>query len=164
MRSLFDSPCPPGAECCEYCQCGGSPPPPDRAFTQLQMNQMRKNASGRRRALVCGVEDRAGGTRRIAAKHPRALRWFHWINFPLLAIMIPKVHAHYLRTRLRAFTSLVQLCGANIIETQSWATVLRETEEPKIPPEDLRQPAEGELASPVKSRRCGTVEVNGTNR
>jgi len=26
--------------------------------------------------------------RRIAAKHPRAIRWFHWINFPLIAIMI----------------------------------------------------------------------------
>lgn len=26
--------------------------------------------------------------KRIAAKHPRAIRWFHWINFPLIAIMI----------------------------------------------------------------------------
>ena len=26
--------------------------------------------------------------RRIEAKHPRAIRWFHWVNFPLLAIMI----------------------------------------------------------------------------
>jgi len=25
---------------------------------------------------------------RIQAKHPRAVRWFHWINFPLLAPMI----------------------------------------------------------------------------
>lgn len=24
----------------------------------------------------------------LAAKHPRAIRWFHWVNFPLLAIMI----------------------------------------------------------------------------
>src|ERR1041385_6463177 len=24
----------------------------------------------------------------LEAKHPRAIRWFHWINFPLLAIMI----------------------------------------------------------------------------
>jgi thiosulfate reductase cytochrome b subunit len=27
-------------------------------------------------------------TRTIEAKHPRAIRWFHWINFPLIAIMI----------------------------------------------------------------------------
>ncbi len=26
--------------------------------------------------------------KRIEAKHPRAIRWFHWINFPLLSIMI----------------------------------------------------------------------------
>ncbi len=26
--------------------------------------------------------------KRLAAKHPRAIRWFHWVNFPLLAIMI----------------------------------------------------------------------------
>jgi thiosulfate reductase cytochrome b subunit len=25
---------------------------------------------------------------RLEAKHPRAIRWFHWVNFPLLAIMI----------------------------------------------------------------------------
>lgn len=25
---------------------------------------------------------------RLAKKHPRAIRWFHWINFPLLAMMI----------------------------------------------------------------------------
>ena len=25
---------------------------------------------------------------RIEAKHPRAIRWFHWINFPLISIMI----------------------------------------------------------------------------
>ena len=25
---------------------------------------------------------------RLAAKHPLAIRWFHWINFPLLALMI----------------------------------------------------------------------------
>ena len=25
---------------------------------------------------------------RLQAKHPRAIRWFHWINFPLLALMI----------------------------------------------------------------------------
>jgi thiosulfate reductase cytochrome b subunit len=24
----------------------------------------------------------------LAKKHPRAIRWFHWINFPLLAMMI----------------------------------------------------------------------------
>src|ERR1700730_8074427 len=24
----------------------------------------------------------------LEAKHPRAIRWFHWINFPLLAIII----------------------------------------------------------------------------
>jgi thiosulfate reductase cytochrome b subunit len=24
----------------------------------------------------------------LEAKHPRAIRWFHWINFPLLAMMI----------------------------------------------------------------------------
>ena len=24
----------------------------------------------------------------MSAKHPRAIRWFHWINFPLLAIML----------------------------------------------------------------------------
>ena len=26
--------------------------------------------------------------RRIEAKHTRAVRWFHWINFPLIAVMI----------------------------------------------------------------------------
>jgi thiosulfate reductase cytochrome b subunit len=26
--------------------------------------------------------------RRIEAKHARAIRWFHWINFPLISIMI----------------------------------------------------------------------------
>lgn len=26
--------------------------------------------------------------RHLEAKHPRAIRWFHWINFPLLAVMI----------------------------------------------------------------------------
>ena len=26
--------------------------------------------------------------KRLEAKHPRAIRWLHWINFPLLAIMI----------------------------------------------------------------------------
>jgi thiosulfate reductase cytochrome b subunit len=26
--------------------------------------------------------------KRLEAKHPAAMRWFHWINFPLLAIMI----------------------------------------------------------------------------
>jgi thiosulfate reductase cytochrome b subunit len=26
--------------------------------------------------------------KRIAAKHPLAIRWFHWINFPVLALMI----------------------------------------------------------------------------
>jgi thiosulfate reductase cytochrome b subunit len=26
--------------------------------------------------------------KRLEAKHPRAIRWFHWINFPLLAVMI----------------------------------------------------------------------------
>ena len=25
---------------------------------------------------------------RLDAKHPRAIRWFHWINFPLLSLMI----------------------------------------------------------------------------
>ena len=25
---------------------------------------------------------------RLEAKHPRAIRWFHWINFPLISIMI----------------------------------------------------------------------------
>jgi thiosulfate reductase cytochrome b subunit len=24
----------------------------------------------------------------LVAKHPRAIRWFHWVNFPLLAIML----------------------------------------------------------------------------
>ncbi len=24
----------------------------------------------------------------VASKHPRAIRWFHWINFPLLTLMI----------------------------------------------------------------------------
>lgn len=26
--------------------------------------------------------------KRLEAKHPAAIRWFHWINFPLIAIMI----------------------------------------------------------------------------
>jgi hypothetical protein len=28
--------------------------------------------------------------RRIEAKHLRAIRWFHWINFPLLGIVIER--------------------------------------------------------------------------
>ena len=26
--------------------------------------------------------------KKIVKKHPLAIRWFHWLNFPLLAIMI----------------------------------------------------------------------------
>ena len=26
--------------------------------------------------------------KKIVKKHPLAIRWFHWINFPILAIMI----------------------------------------------------------------------------
>jgi thiosulfate reductase cytochrome b subunit len=26
--------------------------------------------------------------KRLEAKHPRAIRWFHWINFPVLSVMI----------------------------------------------------------------------------
>ena len=26
--------------------------------------------------------------RRIVAKHPKAIRWFHWINFPLITVMM----------------------------------------------------------------------------
>ncbi len=26
--------------------------------------------------------------KRIAKKHPLAIRWFHWINFPVLALMV----------------------------------------------------------------------------
>jgi thiosulfate reductase cytochrome b subunit len=26
--------------------------------------------------------------KRLEAKHPRAIRWFHWVNFPLISIMI----------------------------------------------------------------------------
>ncbi len=26
--------------------------------------------------------------KQLESKHPRAIRWFHWVNFPLLAIMI----------------------------------------------------------------------------
>ena len=26
--------------------------------------------------------------KQLEAKHPRAIRWFHWINFPLLSLMI----------------------------------------------------------------------------
>ena len=26
--------------------------------------------------------------KKLEAKHPRAIRWFHWINFPLISIMI----------------------------------------------------------------------------
>ncbi len=29
-----------------------------------------------------------GSMTRLEKKHPRAIRWFHWINFPLLALMI----------------------------------------------------------------------------
>src|SRR3954470_13342979 len=32
-----------------------------------------------------GIQSRM---KRLEAKHPLAIRWFHWINFPLLAIMI----------------------------------------------------------------------------
>ncbi|HYC92547.1 MAG TPA: cytochrome b/b6 domain-containing protein [Thermoanaerobaculia bacterium] len=32
-----------------------------------------------------GIE---GGMSRLEKKHPLAIRWFHWINFPLLAVMI----------------------------------------------------------------------------
>jgi len=28
------------------------------------------------------------GSRRLQAKHPLAIRWFHWINFPVLMLMI----------------------------------------------------------------------------
>jgi thiosulfate reductase cytochrome b subunit len=28
------------------------------------------------------------GTARIVKKHPLAIRWFHWINFPVIAIMV----------------------------------------------------------------------------
>jgi len=26
--------------------------------------------------------------KRLAPKHPLAVRWFHWLNFPLLALMV----------------------------------------------------------------------------
>ncbi len=26
--------------------------------------------------------------KKLVRKHPLAIRWFHWINFPLLAVMI----------------------------------------------------------------------------
>ena len=26
--------------------------------------------------------------KKLVKKHPLAIRWFHWINFPLLALMI----------------------------------------------------------------------------
>jgi thiosulfate reductase cytochrome b subunit len=29
-----------------------------------------------------------GGTAKLVKKHPRAIRWMHWINFPVLTIMI----------------------------------------------------------------------------
>jgi len=27
-------------------------------------------------------------TKKIVLKHPLAIRWFHWVNFPLLFVMI----------------------------------------------------------------------------
>ena len=34
-------------------------------------------------------EEADGGAGPVARlKHPRAIRWLHWINFPLLAVMI----------------------------------------------------------------------------
>ena len=26
--------------------------------------------------------------KRLERKHPLAIRWFHWINFPILAVMV----------------------------------------------------------------------------
>jgi thiosulfate reductase cytochrome b subunit len=39
---------------------------------------------------MCNPRGRGGIERRmkLVAKHPLAIRWFHWINFPLLALMI----------------------------------------------------------------------------
>jgi thiosulfate reductase cytochrome b subunit len=37
---------------------------------------------------VEGAATTEGGELRLVKKHPRAIRWMHWINFPLLAIMI----------------------------------------------------------------------------
>ena len=38
--------------------------------------------------MVEGAAATDGGELRLVKKHPRAIRWMHWINFPLLAIMI----------------------------------------------------------------------------
>ena len=37
---------------------------------------------------VEGPAANEAGELRLVKKHPRAIRWMHWINFPLLAIMI----------------------------------------------------------------------------
>jgi thiosulfate reductase cytochrome b subunit len=56
---------------------------------------------------VCAMHEETGAELKLVKKHSRAIRWMHWINFPLLAIMIwsglliywadsipPYVHAH----------------------------------------------------------------------
>jgi len=35
-----------------------------------------------------GAASTSDGAKRLEAKHPLAIRWFHWINFPVLFIMI----------------------------------------------------------------------------
>src|SRR5487761_2387413 len=35
---------------------------------------------------ACAIE--GAFMKRLEAKHPLAIRWFHWINFPVLALMI----------------------------------------------------------------------------
>jgi thiosulfate reductase cytochrome b subunit len=34
------------------------------------------------------MQERAFATKRLEKKHPLAIRWFHWINFPVLMVMI----------------------------------------------------------------------------
>jgi thiosulfate reductase cytochrome b subunit len=48
-----------------------------------------KDGSDDARVVLAGSA-RPGGpaVRRLASKHPLAIRWFHWLNFPLLALMI----------------------------------------------------------------------------
>jgi thiosulfate reductase cytochrome b subunit len=36
----------------------------------------------------CGVAYHLSALKQLTPKHPLAIRWFHWVNFPLLAVMI----------------------------------------------------------------------------
>jgi thiosulfate reductase cytochrome b subunit len=51
-------------------------------------NQSRKHRSNRKSPLSKGAMRSRPRVVGIEKKHPLAIRWFHWLNFPLLAVMI----------------------------------------------------------------------------